>query len=418
VLLRRRRLMPPRRATDVHAPAPEVVPRGPTYYSAAELRARRRRKRPLLRRLRWRRLFTAGVTIVLAIVLGSYLLAMTRPSSLPLGIRSIEWLRANGAAWLVNDVENLYYRWTAPQKGGPALRTLPTVGTVSSSANAGRPPRVHPLLKPALPGEGVWHAVGPPVGGAPPVLVTTFRPSREFPRVVAYVAWFDHARTQLALYPGRYEPPSSLPRGPMEVPYGQRWRLLATFNSGFTYRDGHGGFVVDGRTYTPLERGKGTLVAYKNGRVDVIDWRGGGRPGPNVVLARQNLPLIVRNGRPVGGLTDGPEWGATLGNAVLVWRSAVGIDRRGNLLYAAADYQTVSTLARILVHAGAVRGIELDINAEWPSLISYRHRGTLVPTKLVPNGQQPPDRYLRPDDRDFFAVYRRLPGGSREVPFR
>jgi len=31
-------------------------------------------------------------------------------------------------------------------------------------------------------------------------------------------------------------------------------------------------------------------------------------------------------------------------------------------------------------------------------------------TKIVPNGMQPSTRYLVPDDRDFFAVYRRLPG--------
>lgn len=136
------------------------------------------------------------------------------------------------------------------------------------------------------------------------------------------------------------------------------------------------------------------------------------------MLARQNLPLIVDHGRPASNLTDGPAWGATLGNAILVWRSAVGVDRRGNLLYAAADDQTVETLARILVRAGAVRAIELDINAEWPSLITYRHAARLVPTKLVPNGQQPASRYLVPDDRDFFAVYRRVPGGSLSVPFR
>jgi len=28
----------------------------------------------------------------------------------------------------------------------------------------------------------------------------------------------------------------------------------------------------------------------------------------------------------------------------------------------------------------------------------------------VPNYQQPATRYLVPDDRDFFAVYRRMPG--------
>ncbi len=43
-------------------------------------------------------------------------------------------------------------------------------------------------------------------------------------------------------------------------------------------------------------------------------------------------------------------------------------------------------------------------------LITYRHHHGLDPNKVVPNVQQPPTRYLVPDDRDFFAVYGRLPG--------
>jgi hypothetical protein len=98
----------------------------------------------------------------------------------------------------------------------------------------------------------------------------------------------------------------------------------------------------------------------------------------------------------------------------------VGIDRRGNLLYAAANDQTVSTLARILQRAGAVQAMQFDINPEWPSLITYGHAGHdhgLLPTKVVPNVMQPATRYLVPDDRDFFAVYRRLPG-LISVPFK
>jgi hypothetical protein len=95
----------------------------------------------------------------------------------------------------------------------------------------------------------------------------------------------------------------------------------------------------------------------------------------------------------------------------------MGIDRHGNLIYAAADQQTVGTLAAILIHAGAVRAIELDINPEWPTFISYVHRDGLQPSKLVPNSQQPATRYLFPDKRDFFAVYRRVPGRPFDVPF-
>jgi hypothetical protein len=67
--------------------------------------------------------------------------------------------------------------------------------------------------------------------------------------------------------------------------------------------------------------------------------------------------------------------GETVNNAVRVWRSGIGVDSRGNLLCAAADFQTVESLAKILKRAGAVRALELDINEDWTSFISYRHPG-------------------------------------------
>ncbi len=355
---------------------------------------------------------------------------MTKPSSLPLSVRSIEWVRVNHGAWLVNTVEHYWYSWNAPSPGGPALKKLPGVGVPVRAVTrphvvpakvhrSYRPARIVPILRPALPGEGVWQATGQWVNGAPPILVTTFRPDLEYPRTVAYVAWIDHTRTQLGLYPGRYEPPGASPRGPMEVPAGQRYRLVATFNSGFTYGDGQGGFAVNGQTVKPLRVGDGTVVAYRDGHVDVVTWRGSSQLPRWLVLARQNLPLIVDGGRPNPQLTDSHAfWGYTLGNAVRVWRSAVGVDRHGNLIYAAADLQTASTLAALLIHAGAVRAIELDINPEWPSFITYSSSGGRDPIKLVPNNQQSSGRYLVPDDRDFFAVFRRVAGKTTTVPFR
>jgi hypothetical protein len=386
----------------------------------AERRERRKpgsRRRPRRRRRRLR--FLALVLLLALVPVGvSYLRAMMRPSSLPLGIRSVEWIRASGFAWLVNDAERFYYTQKAPKKGGPGLTALPSVGSGASAVPVGRvalahhvgttlPPTISPLIHPRLPGEGVWHRTTKGGGPRPALLETTFRPDPAYPRFVAYVAWIDHARTQLALNPGRYEPPSGSPRGPMEVPQALRSRLLATFNSGFTWRDGHGGFVAQGTSYEPLASGLATLIAYRGGKVNIVSWNGGPSPGPSVLSARQNLPLIVNRGRLTAHLSSGPEWGATLGNAVRVWRSGVGIDRHGNLVYAAADYQTVTSLARILVHAGAVRAMELDINAEWPTFNSYGRSGGLDPSMLVPNTQQSTSRYLVPDDRDFFAVYRR-----------
>jgi hypothetical protein len=369
---------------------------------------------------RWQRirrvaLGAALICLVPAVV--SYVGALTARSDSSVGIRTVEWLRDHGARGLVNDVENLYYTLTAPAKGGPALKALPgQAGTalVPRSLRGHRrhhfyrPKPIKPIIHPALPGEGVWHASYAHGGARPPVLVTSFRSDPSYPRLVAGVAWIDHTRTSTWLYPGISEPAVSLPsRGPEEVPMRLRPKLVASFNSGFKMKDEQGGVAIGGHTYKPLLNDFGTFVRYRSGRVDIVSWQGGPTAGPNVLYARQNLPLIVNHGRPNPNLSDGQEWGFTLGNAVQVWRSAVGVDRRGNLLYAAAPDQTVGSLAAIMIHAGAVRAMELDINTYWTTFISYRHPapGSIGAANLLSSMDRPSSRYLTPDDRDFFAVY-------------
>jgi Phosphodiester glycosidase len=365
------------------------------------------------------------VLVLLTPVVYSYTTTMMQPSSLPLWPRTVEWMRAHHGNWLVDEVEHYYYTWSAPKKGGPQLTTLPGVAVPAVPAAkkqarhaALRWPRpIKPVFAHPLGGEGIWSGTGPIVRGRPPVLVTEFRTETDYPRIVAYVAWFDHTRTSVAFYPGRYEPPNAPVRGPMSVPADQRWRLLATFNGGFIYSDGQNGSSIGGAMYEPLKDGLATMIAYRDGRVDIKTWTGGPLAGRRIAFARQSLPLIVDHGRLNPALNDSSQWGYTLGNAVRVWRTGAGIDRHGNLIYAAADYQTVTTLAKILQRAGAVRAMQLDINPEWPTLITYTHHGGLSPVKVVPNYQQPVTRYLVPDDRDFFAVYRRLPGPVT-VPFK
>ncbi len=342
---------------------------------------------------------------------------MLKPTSMSFTARSVEWVRQDvpfGNS-LVDKVEHVYYTANAPKKGGPAPSRLPALGLSlprSIPASTG-PPRVKPAFAHPLPGEGVWKPTGPAVDGGPPVLVTSYRPETEYPELLAYVAWFDHTRTAIGYYPGRYEPPDAALRGPMMVPHSQRWRLLATFNGGFTHEDGENGSAIDGRVNEPLKDGKATLVGYRDGRVQIVKWSGGPSPGADVAWARQSLAPIVWDGRLNPTLNEdpnSPEWGFTLGGVTRVWRTGVGIDRRGDLMFVAAEGQTVISIAKILRHIGAVRAMEFDINPDWHTLITYTHGRELTPKLVEPQPNQPADRYLVPDDRDFFAVYKRLPG--------
>jgi hypothetical protein len=368
----------------------------------------------------------AALVVVLTWAAASYTVWMLRPTSTSFFARSVEWVRTDlpfGNA-LVDKIEQIQADWNAPKKGGPQLTHLPVVGvgrshSSHSTTTAQWPLPITPVFRHPLPGEGVWKGTGPTVGGRHPVLVTTFRTERDYPRIVAYVAWIDHTRTQLAFYPGRYEPPHAAVRGPMMVPLDQRQRLLATFNAGFIYADGKNGSTDNGLVNEPLKDGNATLLGYRDGRVDIVDWHGGTNAGPDVAWSRQSLVAIIMNGRINPALNDNPnssQWGYTLGGVTRVWRTGVGIDAHGNLMFVAAPDQTVITLAKILQHIGAVRAMEFDINPYWHTFITYRHHHGLDPTQLGYNANQPDTRYLVPDDRDFFAVYSREPGPVT-VPF-
>ena len=229
-----------------------------------------------------------------------------------------------------------------------------------------------------------------------PVQVTQFRSDPLYPQMVAGVAWIDTHRASVVLYPGRLEPSVSLPRGPMEVPPSSRSRLLATFNSGFKLQDSHGGYALGGVTSAPLQNGLGTVIGYSDGRIDIQDWQYGPKAPAGVQFARQNLPLIVSGGQPNPNLSDGPEWGATLGNAVRVWRSGIGVDARGDLIYAAASDQTVGSLAQILIRAGAIRAMQLDINSYWVTFNSYAGPNAGQPSSLLPSMTHPRRVTCRP----------------------
>jgi hypothetical protein len=383
-------------------------------------RRARPRPRPTRRVPAWRRarrvalfacLFCLGAAAL------SWVPAMGGKRNIGVSVASVEWLRSHGGNPIVSEIENWYYQLNEPEKGGPALQSLPQVGVAAageggegeeSAKAAYLPPDVNPLIHPELRGEGVWQKAGAKVGARPPLLLTTFRSDPEYPQFVAGVAWIDAGRTELAYMPGTVEPPEPLAdRGAGEVPTSKRRRLVATFNGGFPLETSNAGLIYRGKVKEAMVNEIATVVRYRDGRTDIVKWDHGPGAPANVWFAKQNLPPIIYEGKLNPNLGDGPEWGETVNNATRVWRSGLGIDAHGNLMYAAANYQTVESLAKVLQRAGAVRALELDINEDWTSFIGYRRPGALEPSNLLPEMFRSPERYLSPDERDFFAVYLR-----------
>jgi Phosphodiester glycosidase len=393
-----------------------------------ELLAQRAAQRRRRVRRRWILFGTLTPLVVVLLYFGrSYASYMLKPTSETFAERSAEWVRNDApfGNFIIDTAE--HYTASTPRKGGPGLTRLPSVGLSPARPSVKHtkhvsytPPPIRPVFAAPLPGEGVWHRAGPSVDGRPPVLVATYRPSTEYPSIVAYVLWIDHARTDLAYYPGRYEPPSAIDRGPMMVPVDQRNRLLATFNGAFTHVDTNNGSAVNGHTNEPLIDGNATLVGYRDGAVNIVKWTGGPDAPANVAWARQSLTPILWDGKLNPELDTDPnsiQWGYTLGGVTFTPRTAVGVDAHGNAMFVIASQATVISLAQILQHIGAVRGMEFDINPEWHTMITYSHKHGLGPRMVEPQSQQSPDRYLTPDDRDFMAVFSKVPGPVT-VPFK
>ncbi len=303
------------------------------------------------------------------------------------------------------------------RRAGLGASTSASQSTTTTTPPPYMPPAISPTISPALPGEGQWTQVDDWAGAPASILTTTFRPFPSQPSVVAYAAWIRTQTTLLALYPG-YEGPgaTTLDRGPEMVPQSAWPELLATFNSGFYESDAAAGFYVHGTLYFPMVNGLATVVLYADGHVDIVDWQGGPTPGPDVLMARQNLPLLVDGGAPTPTSALGGDWGLTLGGVPAVWRTGLGVDAQGNLIYVAAPDQTAASLAQILVDVGSVRGMQLDINPEWPIFVSYGAAGAVSPSLFVPNPNQIPNRFLYPSTKDFFAVFVR-PSGSLQEPW-
>ncbi len=357
-----------------------------------------------------RRLWLPAVAGLLAVAVAAPVWSLgstlARPSSDPVSVRAVEWLRGHGGAAAVTQTEAWWYRHHAPKKGGQLSAPLSGAGTPVSAGTGLRPAKA--LASPALPGEGQWSAVAGPAD-RPAVAVTQLRPDPVHTSLLAGLLRLDTSQVSLQLLAGTDQPGGSFPENG-QVPAADRSSLVAAFNSGFRQSEAGGGYYSEGRTAAPLVTGAASLVVRKDGSATVGEWGRDARMTPAVTAVRQNLALIVDQAAPVVGLESniGNRWGKTLGNRLFVWRSGIGVTADGALVYAAGPGLSVPSLARLLVAGGATRAMELDINTDWVGSYTYqRGAGGPVGTKLLPSMYHDPSRYLHPQSRDFFAVLAR-----------
>jgi hypothetical protein len=339
------------------------------------------------------------------------------------GSRLAEWARTHGGSGMVNWVENEWYAHHPPKVGGtvpPGAIVKPSgTGTVTSSVpHLATPSPIASFVSPALPGEGQWSSVGRPVDGIPAIYETTLRPDAIHTSYVVGVAWMDTKLLRATLYSGSLIPGGGPYRNSAPIKTPAARTLVAAFNAGFLMSNAQGGYYTDNRVVMPLRAGGASFVVYKNGTSDIVAWPSSGGIPSDVASVRQNLDLLVQHGHPVPGLqaNDTTKWGFTLGNAVYVWRSGLGVTADGALVYVGGPGLNITDLANLLVRAGAVRAMELDINTDWVNFSAYRPptptglataaNGTL----LLPAMSGSTSRYFAPWwGRDFITMSANAP---------
>jgi hypothetical protein len=254
---------------------------------------------------------------------------------------------------------------------------------------------------PASAGQGVWRAAGRLVHGRHVVYITTLIPPGG--RKPAGIAWMDTGLLSARLYSGSVSPGGGPYKYTAPIQPTQAATLAAAFNGGFKMANARGGYYTDGRTIFPLRRSAASLVIYADGSVNIGAWGTDVTMTSTVVSVRQNLNPLVIDGKP-SSLTRTRDflraWGNTLPALKHQWRSGAGITADGALVYVTGPALSPEQLADLLVRAGAVRGMQLDINPYWTVFVSYdppAPGGLAAPangSKLLPQTTQGPATFF------------------------
>jgi Phosphodiester glycosidase len=386
------------------------------------------RKHRLRRVFRLRTVRVAGVLVLVFLIWVAFSIgqALLAPNGGSMSSNLAEWARDHYLGPVVTFGEWVTY--DPPKVGGkPAFSlAVPSGEALVTSPKSARsldkpkasefqavvPARLASLAGKPMPGEGQWRVLEK-VHGQPAVLGTFLRDAT-YTSYVNGIVSMDQRLVSFQLHPGNEDPGGSGwgPNTQPWIPPGSRTGLLATFNGGFKLDSAQGGFYLNGQTSGTLTPGAASVVYYKNGTVKIGAWDRTVRMTSSVVGVRQNLKLIVDNGHVPAAVNQDVEtnWGATLGGGYYVWRSGLGITRDGRVVFVYGPALDVQDLADLLQRAGAVEGMQLDINPYWMSYEYYQadgHPADPAPVALLPTQQQTAYRYYSPYSRDFTAVYAR-----------
>ena len=338
---------------------------------------------------------------------------------------------------LVAVSENFYYGYLNPPKiggepSGPAYFDGGVTSTPGASGKTGHSIRPHPkaniaafgfakrplevpapLVSPVspMPGEGDWVPTKIMVNGKPAIYIARIRPDAKHTSIYATIAWFDTNLLGFSQVPGTKLPEGNFDHGSGRVPFSLRKFYVAGFADGYKMNQSQGGYVKDGIVVSNLVPNKATLLTYADGSIDIVKWgRDTYRPG--FTVARQNLDLMVDHGRSKVFSNSAAAWGSawhgTGSGGNYVWRSGVGKTASGAIVYVQSAALSAETLASLLVRAGAIEGMALDMNSGFANgnlFGAYGSQGK----HINPDNPNAPNDFYKTSERDFVAVFAKSP---------
>ncbi len=421
-----RRYEDPQRVDDQRYQVPGQGPGGPALpgQPSREIPPRKvrfRRTRRLFRR-RSVRIVSAVVALFLVWVTFSVGQAAFKNNGQGASANVAEWARDHGLGPVVTFGEWLSYN--PPPKGGkPSFSLAVPSGEAVTPGEPAKgkakaknafvpdiPATVKSLAPSPIAGEGQWR-VAEKVNGEPGIL-TTFLRDATYTSQVNGIASIDQRLVKFSLRPGSEDPGPANWGVPDYIPASQRKGLLATFNGGFKLDSADGGFYLNGIYHGSLVKGTASIVYYKNGTIKIGEWGRDFKMNSSIEGVRQNLKLLVDHGKVAANADSNvmSNWGATLGGGYYVWRSGIGITKDNRVVYVYGPALNAQDLGQLLQRAGAVEGMQMDINPAWMKFDYYQAKGKPsdpTPVPLLPTQQPSPYSYYTSSTRDFTAVYAR-----------
>jgi uncharacterized protein YceK len=302
---------------------------------------------------------------------------------------------------------------TVVSSGGPATDSTTPSGQPAATESASGSPTATAATRTTQPDPPPASALTPPAGTG-----LSWRPAGMTVRgvPVTYVAttaggsigllWMDTAVLRFRFIPG-----FAIPENTPVLPADRRpsswvpW-MAAAFNGGFKLSDGAGGYYYAGKVVRTLRPGLAALTITNAGRISVVKWGREQSSVANLLVVRENLPLLVDSYRARTSPSDTARtWGVANGGLSHANRSALGQRADGSVVFAFGADVTPAAMAAAMVQVDARTAIALDMNKSWPGGFVYSHHaGVISGRRILSPIWHSPSVYYGPFTKDFVVA--------------